>query len=117
VSVSIGAVSLAAPPPDVETLVHEADRVMYEVKGAGKDDVRCVDAVAAGASAAPVLAASPAGAPRSARPHQDPLATGPCQTWVDRPKSFHTRYLRQTPGARRGRSVDRAPAPSATRGA
>jgi diguanylate cyclase (GGDEF)-like protein len=65
VSVSIGAVSFATPPPDVETLVHEADRVMYEVKGAGKDDIRCVDAALAGPSAAPVFGASPARAPRS----------------------------------------------------
>jgi diguanylate cyclase (GGDEF)-like protein len=52
VSASIGAVSYATPPKDVETLVHEADGVMYEAKSAGKNTVRCVDAAPAETRAA-----------------------------------------------------------------
>lgn len=51
VSASIGAASFADPPRDAETLVHEADQVMYQVKGAGKNAVRCVDVTADGGSA------------------------------------------------------------------
>jgi diguanylate cyclase (GGDEF)-like protein len=46
VTPSIGAVCFPFPPKDVESLVHEADRVMYEVKAAGKNAVRCVEAAA-----------------------------------------------------------------------
>jgi diguanylate cyclase (GGDEF)-like protein len=42
VTASIGAVSFAKAPADVETLVHEADAVMYSVKAAGKNAFRCV---------------------------------------------------------------------------
>jgi diguanylate cyclase (GGDEF)-like protein len=46
-TVSIGSVSFAKPPADVELLVHEADTVMYAVKAAGKNALRCVEAVTA----------------------------------------------------------------------
>lgn len=52
VSASIGAVCYAAPPADVDTLVREADRVMYEAK-ASKNSVRCVDAAPAEITATP----------------------------------------------------------------
>jgi diguanylate cyclase (GGDEF)-like protein len=42
VTVSVGSVSFADPPGDVEVLVHEADRAMYAAKGGGKDALRCV---------------------------------------------------------------------------
>jgi diguanylate cyclase (GGDEF)-like protein len=42
VTASVGAVSFAKAPADVETLVHEADAVMYAVKTAGKNALRCV---------------------------------------------------------------------------
>ena len=44
VTVSIGSVSFARPPADVEALVHEADTVMYAVKAGGKNALRCVEA-------------------------------------------------------------------------
>jgi diguanylate cyclase (GGDEF)-like protein len=44
VTVSIGSVSFARPPGDVEALVHEADTVMYAVKAGGKNALRCVEA-------------------------------------------------------------------------
>jgi diguanylate cyclase (GGDEF)-like protein len=44
VTASIGSVSFARPPADVETLVHEADRALYAVKEGGKDSVRCLEA-------------------------------------------------------------------------
>jgi diguanylate cyclase (GGDEF)-like protein len=44
VTVSIGSVSFAKPPDGVELLVHEADTVMYAVKAAGKNALRCVEA-------------------------------------------------------------------------
>ena len=44
VTASIGSVSFAKPPADVETLVHEADTVMYAVKAAGKNALRCIEA-------------------------------------------------------------------------
>ncbi len=40
---SIGAVSYAVPPPALETLVRQADALMYEVKASGKDDVRAIE--------------------------------------------------------------------------
>jgi len=43
-TVSIGSVSYAKPPADVEALVHEADMVMCAVKAAGKNALRCVEA-------------------------------------------------------------------------
>lgn len=42
VTASIGAVSFAEPPADVEALVHEADTAMYAAKTGGKDALRCV---------------------------------------------------------------------------
>jgi diguanylate cyclase (GGDEF)-like protein len=42
VTMSVGAVSFPQPPPDVEVLVHEADRTMYAAKGGGKDALLCV---------------------------------------------------------------------------
>jgi len=39
IATSIGIVSCAAPPEDVETLVREADATMYEAKAAGKNQV------------------------------------------------------------------------------
>jgi len=39
---SIGAVSFAKPPAEVEVLVHEADKAMYAAKAGGKDALRCV---------------------------------------------------------------------------
>jgi diguanylate cyclase (GGDEF)-like protein len=42
VTMSIGSVSFAKPPADVEALVHEADTVMYAVKAEGKDSLRCL---------------------------------------------------------------------------
>jgi diguanylate cyclase (GGDEF)-like protein len=39
---SVGAVSFAEPPAEVEVLVHEADRAMYAAKAGGKDALRCV---------------------------------------------------------------------------
>ena len=47
VTASIGAVSFAEPPTDVEALVHEADSVMYAVKAGGKNALRCVEAATA----------------------------------------------------------------------
>jgi diguanylate cyclase (GGDEF)-like protein len=44
VTASIGSVSFARPPADVEALVHEADTVMYAVKADGKNALRCVEA-------------------------------------------------------------------------
>jgi diguanylate cyclase (GGDEF)-like protein len=49
VTASIGAVSFAKPPADVETLVREADAAMYVAKAGGKNSLRCV-AAAGGAS-------------------------------------------------------------------
>ncbi len=43
-TLSIGAVSFATPPREIETLVHGADRLMYGVKASGKDGVRVADA-------------------------------------------------------------------------
>jgi len=43
-TVSIGSVTFAKPPADVEALVHEADTVMYAVKAGGKNALRCVEA-------------------------------------------------------------------------
>jgi diguanylate cyclase (GGDEF)-like protein len=40
---SIGSVSWATPPADVETLVREADQAMYAAKAAGKDALRCFE--------------------------------------------------------------------------
>ena len=45
---SVGSVSYASPPADVETLVHEADRAMYVVKSGGKNALRCFDGGAGG---------------------------------------------------------------------
>jgi diguanylate cyclase (GGDEF)-like protein len=42
VTASIGSVSFAKPPADVEALVQEADKVMYAVKTGGKDSLRSV---------------------------------------------------------------------------
>jgi diguanylate cyclase (GGDEF)-like protein len=42
VTTSIGSVSFAKAPADVEALVHEADTVMYAVKADGKDSLRCL---------------------------------------------------------------------------
>jgi diguanylate cyclase (GGDEF)-like protein len=42
VTASIGSVSFATPPSDVERLVHEADTAMYAVKAGGKNALRCV---------------------------------------------------------------------------
>jgi len=39
---SVGSVSFAKPPADVEALVHEADAAMYSAKASGKDSLRCV---------------------------------------------------------------------------
>ena len=39
---SVGSVSFAKPPADVEALVHEADAAMYSAKANGKDSLRCV---------------------------------------------------------------------------
>jgi diguanylate cyclase (GGDEF)-like protein len=47
VTASVGSVSFAKPPADVEALVHEADSVMYAVKAGGKNALRCVDAATA----------------------------------------------------------------------
>jgi diguanylate cyclase (GGDEF)-like protein len=47
VTASIGSVSFAKPPADVEALVHEADTVMYAVKADGKNALRCVEATSA----------------------------------------------------------------------
>ena len=47
VTASIGSVSFAKPPADVEALVHEADTVMYAVKASGKNALRCVEATSA----------------------------------------------------------------------
>jgi diguanylate cyclase (GGDEF)-like protein len=44
VTASVGSVSFARPPADVETLVHEADQAMYRVKEGGKDSMRCFEA-------------------------------------------------------------------------
>jgi diguanylate cyclase (GGDEF)-like protein len=38
---SVGSVSFAAPPAEVEVLVHEADRAMYAVKTGGKNALLC----------------------------------------------------------------------------
>lgn len=42
VTASIGSVSFAKPPSDVEALVHEADAAMYAVKASGKNALRCL---------------------------------------------------------------------------
>jgi diguanylate cyclase (GGDEF)-like protein len=42
VTASVGAVSFAGAPAEVEVLVHEADRAMYAAKAGGKDALRCV---------------------------------------------------------------------------
>jgi diguanylate cyclase (GGDEF)-like protein len=42
VTMSVGSVSFASPPAEVEALVHEADRAMYDAKALGKDALRCV---------------------------------------------------------------------------
>ena len=47
VTASIGSVSFARPPADVEVLVHEADSVMYAVKAGGKNALRCIEATSA----------------------------------------------------------------------
>jgi GGDEF domain-containing protein len=39
VSASIGAVCWEIPPDDIEAMVSAADKVMYRVKGAGKNQV------------------------------------------------------------------------------
>ena len=44
VTASIGSVSFARPPADVEALVHEADTVMYAAKAGGKNALHCVEA-------------------------------------------------------------------------
>jgi diguanylate cyclase (GGDEF)-like protein len=47
-TVSIGSVSFAKPPADVEVLVREADAAMCAAKAAGKNDLRCIEASDAG---------------------------------------------------------------------
>jgi len=47
VTASVGSVSFAKPPDDVEALVHEADSVMYDVKAGGKNALRCIEAAGA----------------------------------------------------------------------
>jgi diguanylate cyclase (GGDEF)-like protein len=47
VTASIGSVSFAEPPTNVEALVHEADTVMYAVKAGGKNALRCIEATSA----------------------------------------------------------------------
>ena len=42
VTASVGSVSFAEPPADVEVAVHEADQAMYAAKDGGKDALRCV---------------------------------------------------------------------------
>ena len=42
VTASIGSVSFAKPPAEVEVLVHEADTVMYAAKASGRGSLRCV---------------------------------------------------------------------------
>ncbi len=42
VTMSVGSVSFASPPGEVEVLVHAADRAMYAAKALGKDALRCV---------------------------------------------------------------------------
>jgi len=42
ITMSVGSVSFASPPAEVEMLVHEADRAMYAAKALGKDALRCV---------------------------------------------------------------------------
>jgi diguanylate cyclase (GGDEF)-like protein len=42
VTASIGSVSFAKPPADVEALVHEADTAMYAAKASGKNALRCL---------------------------------------------------------------------------
>jgi diguanylate cyclase (GGDEF)-like protein len=44
VTASVGSVSCASPPAAVEALVHDADRAMYAVKVAGKNELRCLEA-------------------------------------------------------------------------
>jgi len=44
VTASLGSVSFATSPADVETLVHEADEAMHAVKAGGKDSLRCLEA-------------------------------------------------------------------------
>jgi diguanylate cyclase (GGDEF)-like protein len=41
VTMSVGSVSFAEPPTDVERLVHEADKAMYAAKTGGKDALLC----------------------------------------------------------------------------
>lgn len=42
VTVSVGAVAYRLPPPSVDSLLEQADRLMYQVKSAGKNAVRLV---------------------------------------------------------------------------
>ncbi|HSD65676.1 MAG TPA: GGDEF domain-containing protein [Vicinamibacteria bacterium] len=42
VTASVGSVSYAEPPADVESLVREADATMYAAKASGKNALRCV---------------------------------------------------------------------------
>jgi diguanylate cyclase (GGDEF)-like protein len=42
VTASVGSVSFAQAPTDVEVLVHEADTAMYAVKASGKNALRCL---------------------------------------------------------------------------
>jgi diguanylate cyclase (GGDEF)-like protein len=46
-TVSIGAVSFATPPADVEAAVRQADALMYEVKVSGKNGLRSVESTEA----------------------------------------------------------------------
>ena len=58
-TVSIGSVSFAKPPADVEMLVHEADTVMYAVKAAGKNALRCIEATSVAGQAGGVRRSTP----------------------------------------------------------
>lgn len=40
VTLSVGLSTFGPPPPDVETLLREADGLLYEAKRSGKDKVR-----------------------------------------------------------------------------
>ncbi len=42
-TLSIGVVTFATPPAEVETLVRQADALMYAVKSSGKDDMRSAE--------------------------------------------------------------------------
>jgi len=59
VTASIGVVSFETPPPDVEALVHAADALMYEVKAAGKNALRCAVAPSPAARHAPTSSGAP----------------------------------------------------------